>query len=552
MKKKVHFLIGALLLASLICGCGGGDAAVPELKVSSDILGLADTGNKTTLKVDLIKTGGPGDTNIYRYDEAGERVVYENQEELCVRLDPVTYTGSAILDLGDNVKDNRIDSSKATVRIIDGNGYYADEFILNANTLDGAWKDGKYTYTLEAGDIEWNTWGYDTSVDYNSNREWSIMGGDGNGVYALTLEVSGILYDGKEVAPAKIPVYVYCYGRTCTDMALGVEYVPNEYDQGFTSGRIPGAEIQWTWTNENPDSIAQNKPYMNDGYTDYISIVWPEGTDVSGITAEDVTVTLGSRFGDERVLSTRTAYGEEEYAVFNNGGETVVAVTYQQWSCVPVYSTMTVSVNHGDLTASKTFDICSVAAYMVQTGGGGVEIDHTVTCYNFYGISGMNEETALNPYYILSTEIDGTEFYYAEDASGKAFLTEKKDEAWLGDGTEKFNIAVHGNVVFAEKREDKSEEKTVDGKTYVFQQNLIRAYKLAGEMIEAGAQLQDGYNLKGKNSIKWAWTPRYQSGWTYGTPQPTGLPYVEGCYPYGYQAGSSNPVYDEEIANRGK
>lgn len=50
----------------------------------------------------------------------------------------------------------------------------------------------------------------------------------------------------------------------------------------------------------------------------------------------------------------------------------------------------------------------------------------------------MNEETALNPYYILSTEIDGTEFYYAEDASGKAFLTEKKNEAWLGDGTEKF------------------------------------------------------------------------------------------------------------------
>ncbi|MGM9659070.1 MAG: hypothetical protein ACI3WQ_00555, partial [Faecousia sp.] len=536
MKKKACFIIGALLFALIICGCGSGDTAVPELKVSSDILGLADTGNKTTLKVDLIKTGGPGDTNIYHYNEDGERVVYENQEEQCVRLAPVTYTGSAILDLGDNVKDKWIDSSKATVKMIDGNGYYADEFILNANTLDGAWKDGKYTYTLDAGDIAWNTWGYDTSVDYNSNREWSIMGGDGNGVYALTLEVSGILYDGREVAPAKIPVYVYCYGRTCTDMALGVDYVPNEYDSGFTSGLKPGAEIQWTWTNENPDSIAQNKPYMNDGYTDYISIVWPEGTDVSGITAEDVTVTLNSRFGDEKVLSTRTAYGEEEYTVFNNGGETVVAVTYQQWSCVPVYSTMTVSVNHGDLTVSETFDICSVAAYMVQTGGGGVEIDHTVTCYNFYGISGMNEETALNPYYMLSTEIAGTKYYYAEDASGKASLTEKKEEAWLGDGTEKYNIAVRGNVVFAEKRADNTEEKTVDGKTYVFQQEIARAYKLAAEMVEAGAELQDGYNLKGKNSIKWAWTLRYQSGWTYGTPQPAGLPYVEGCYPYGYEA----------------
>ena len=96
-----------------------------------------------------------------------------------------------------------------TLKIIDGNNYYADEFIFHATTLDGEWKDGKYTYTLDTGDIEWNLWGYDTSADYNSSREWSIMGGDGNGVYALTLEVSGILYDGAEVAPAKIPVNIY-------------------------------------------------------------------------------------------------------------------------------------------------------------------------------------------------------------------------------------------------------------------------------------------------------------------------------------------------------
>lgn len=544
MKKYLRIVVCMLLLASL-WGCGSSVQATPELTVTSDILGLADTGNKTTLKVDLIKTTGPGDTNIYHYDESGKRVVYENQEEQCIHLDPVTYTGSAILDLGPKAKDKLIDSSNATVKIIDGNNYYADEFIFHATTLDGEWKDGKYTYTLDTGDIEWNLWGYDTSADYNSSREWSIMGGDGNGVYALTLEVSGILYDGAEVAPAKIPVNIYCYGRTCTDLALGVGYEPNVYDTAFSSGVKPGTDVQWTWANENEASLEQNKPYMNDGFTDYISVIWPEATDASGITAEDVTVTLRSNFGDEKVLSTMTAYGEEEYAVFGSASETVVAVTYQQWSCAPVYSTMTVEVNCGDLTASETFDICSVTAWMVQTGGGGVTVEGTLTCYNFYGISGMNMENAANPGYTLTTEVDGKKHYYAEDASGIPYLTTEKDEAWIGDGAEYHNMAVLGNCVFYQTRLDTTEEKTIDGETYVFQQNLARPYKLVSEMVEAGATLQDGYNLKGKNGIKWAWTPRYQSGWTYDTPQPQGLPYVN--YPYGYEPGGSNPAYTREM-----
>ena len=244
---------------------------------------------------------------------------------------------------------------------------------------------------------------------------------------------------------------------------------------------------------------------------------------------------------------TLTAYGEEEYAVFGSGSETVVAVTYQQWSCAPVYSTMTVSVNHGDLTASETFDICSVTAWMVQTGGGGVTVDGTLTCYNFYGISGMNMENAANPGYTLTTEIDGEKYYYAEDASGTGYLTTQKEEAWIGDGAEYHNMAVLGNCVFYQTRLETTEEKVIDGETYVFQQHLARPYKLVSEMVEAGAKLQDGYNLKGKNGIKWAWTPRYQSGWTYDTPQPTGLPYVEGCYPYGYEAGGSNPAYAAEM-----
>lgn len=89
-----------------------------------------------------------------------------------VELDPVQYTGSALISLGEGIDDSKIDSSQATVRLVDGNTYHADEFVLSsaASTLNGSWQSGTYTYTLNTGDLEWNTWGY-TWNDDNSNRE---------------------------------------------------------------------------------------------------------------------------------------------------------------------------------------------------------------------------------------------------------------------------------------------------------------------------------------------------------------------------------------------
>lgn len=198
-------IVTAVCCAALACGVSALAADVPELTVTSDILGLGDTGNKTTLKVDLVYSENrEGVAAIYRYDENGERVPYEGQPGDTFPVEPVTYTGSAVLDLGD-VDDELIDNSHALVRIVDGSGYHGDEFILHAASLDGAWSNGTYTYTLQSGDIEWNTWDYDISADQNSGREWSIMGGDGNGVYRLTAEVSGIVYDGQEVPAATWP-----------------------------------------------------------------------------------------------------------------------------------------------------------------------------------------------------------------------------------------------------------------------------------------------------------------------------------------------------------
>lgn len=547
---------------------GNTEEGALELKVESNILGLADTGNKSTLKETLINTGGPGDTALYYYNEAGQRVKYEDQNETH-EMEPVKYQGSATLDLGDNVDDRLIDSSNATVKLVDGNGYYAEELIFNGSSkLDGTWSNGKYTYTLpEIGALEWNNWDYyadmsDDEIDSNSGREWSMMGGDGNGVYYFTLEVSGITYDGKEVPAAKIPVTVYIYGRSSADLGLGTEFVENTYDANYTSGLTQDSEVQWKWYSENEEAY---EPFMNDLYSDYFSVVWPAGTDASGITADNVKVTLRSAYGDEYVLSTETAYGEHEYAVVANGGETEVIVTYQQWAYIPAYCEMEISIESGDLKASETFTISSVGTYLVQTGGGGVTVDHTVTAYNHYGISGMTLDNAVNKYYTLSVKLeDGTTKYYAEDENGNAYLADAvevpnpwgfgttagaPDEAMKFDGTEKYHLAVCNNVVYVETRLDNTQVKMVDGVEYTFTENISATISDA-EIIANGASLEPGYNLVTNGADKWAWTFRYQSGWTTDSDKPDSLPYAEGAYPYGFSADSAEadrPYYGMEI-----
>ena len=332
MKKILALTLALCMLLCAACFASAETAEVPTLTVTSNILGMCDTGNKTSLKVDLIYTSGPGDINLYHYDENGKRVIYDDEKNIAVPLDPVQYTGEAVLTLEGDVDDAKIDASGAVVRLLDGSSYYADEFILGATSLPNEWVNGSTTYALTTSDLEFNTWDYDTTTDYNSGREWSIMGGDGNGVYFFNLEVSGILYDGQEIAPVTFPAAVYCYGRTCTDLSLSTEYVENTVDESYTSGVAQTGEAQWLWSSDNEAAVADGKPYLNDAVTDYFTLVWPEGTDASAISEEDVTITLRSNFGEEYVLSPVTAYGEHEYAVIPREGETVIAVTYQQWA----------------------------------------------------------------------------------------------------------------------------------------------------------------------------------------------------------------------------
>lgn len=288
--------LAALLVVAVRCCIrerGAGDT--PELKITSSIYGTADAGNKSTLKKTLKKTEGPGDINIYHYDDTGKRVVYP--EGTIIELDPVTFTGYALLDLGDDIDDSKIDSSKAVVEIAPGDGYLPEELSLSKTSLDGSWSSGKLTYALEANDLSWNMDGYPLA-DENSGREWSCFGGDGNGCYTFNFRVRGLLYDGSEIPAQTFPVQVYIWGRDATDMAQKYSSIPQITAAEAASGIAPTSETQWSWIGDG------DKPCLCDQKVDNFYAVWPEGSDASGISQTDVSVTLYSQYGDIKKLGT--------------------------------------------------------------------------------------------------------------------------------------------------------------------------------------------------------------------------------------------------------
>ena len=560
------------LTVSLMGGIMPASAAssVPQLTAESTILGLADTGNKSTLKRELVKEDGPGDTNLYYYNEAGERAIYENQETQTFPVEPVQYQGSAVLSLtgGDASK---LDISGVKVELRDSNTTYAKEIILNEDKTKLEKTEKGIEFTLEEGALEWNTWDYydgmaEKDIDPNSGREWSMMGGDANGVYEFIFQVSGVKYDGQTLDPVTFRGYIYIYGRSSTDLGLSTEFVPNTYDEKYTSGKAQTGAVQWSWHTEGEESALAKQPYMNDNYSDYFSVTWPTGTDASGITAKDVTVTLKSRFGDEYVLSEENPYGEQEYAVVANKGETEIIVTYQQWAYIPVYSELEIAVDNGSLKASQTYAISSVTAWGAQTGGGGTTVEHTVVVQNYSGLTGLTLKNAANTEYTLKTEKDGKTCYYAEKNGvgslvegvskpggwGGMMVTSAPDDAWKGDGTKLYHVAVYENCLFYETpAEVKTEVKTVDGEEITFEVEFSASVQ-PSEMVARGAKLEEGYNLYNNGADKWPWSTRYQVGWNMYTAQPADLPYedLESGNTFGYAAeDGSNPAYDEELAN---
>ncbi|MGN1019743.1 MAG: hypothetical protein ACI4O7_05165 [Aristaeellaceae bacterium] len=567
MKKRILLLAAVMLVQSVLaCVCLAEPAqAVPELRIVSDIFGSGDTGGKTTIKHTLVTAAGPGDQTIrYSDPETGARLDYPVYNEdgtlFEVEQPPVRYTGSAVLTLaGERLDDSLIDSSGAVVRLLPGDGYVADEMLLLADRLSGEWQDGALVYTLQEGDLAFNTGDY-VFTDPNSGSEWSILGGDGNGCFTFNLGVSGITYDGQPVNDAAFQVRVYIWGRTGTDVAPEItDLVPEAH---LPSGVQADEGIQWRWVGDEGDFLgAPALPVLCDDRQDDFFIIWPAGTDASALTADDVSVTLASRYGE--ALRLRAEGEHIQYAVFSSGNETQVAVTFRHAAFTPVFTTMTIEVDGAGLTASRTYDIASVYAYMLQQGGGGLTVDGTCTAYSYYGYEGLSIANAAQATYTLSvTEGDRT-FYYAETANGTGYLAEAVAQTSIGFmGEERVTLAAPEdakvfdamgpddcdvqfivNTLYVKTRLDRTQTLAVDGRDIAFTREYARGQigSWDGVTLMPGYVFIDGFSP----NQQWAWSPYYGSGWS---PElgliPDGFPYVDG--PFGsyadrYAPASSGP-----------
>ena len=518
MKKLIVFALAMMLALSCI-SLAMADTA-PQVTVSSTIYGTAFTDGFSTLKA-------------------------YTDNDLTIPGEPVTYTGEATISIafadGTPVDDAKIDLSEAKVAIVDGDAYYAEDFILNAAAVTGEAKDGQIVYTLNTGDVEWNQYGYPVA---EGGLEWSAIGGNGNGDYALNLEVSGIKYDGQELSPAVFRASYYIYGREFTAKASPRNPAGSVWGAGGYDNIVIPEAVQADLTEEVTASDAPvftwigagDQPILCDDQTDNFYITWPDGIDASGLADADVTLTLKSTYGDERVLIPNTdvitfeqnglSIPNGEYSVFAGENTTQIAVNLQLWAAAPVYNQLTIQVN-GENTAEASFDVASVYTHMVQTGGGLDIQGKTVTVVCVYGIDNIESLTAADvfdevTYRYTYKEGQGPQaqekFFLVDDGNGGFTVTENKEEATVypADGV---NVQLLGHSIFT-TNDAQSVDVEYNGETYTF----TRAFSYgnaAGSALKNpnGTEMKaaPGYVLTQKGTWddhqRWGWLHFNNVGW---------------------------------------
>lgn len=516
MKRTIATL--SVLALSLSCfpviSFAESPSEAPSLEIESSLHGTAYTNGKSTLKGHLNTT-----------------VTYDSDSQAVFTL--------AFAD-GSEIDDSKIDCSGASVILDEGDGYYPSEYVFSAETLEGEWNDGQFTYTLSEGDFEINRDDY-PQTDTDSGREWSCLGGDGAGHYHFNLTVSGIVYDGQEVESQTFPLDITIYGYNYTSDAeslygeTGVSVTPEFASLADKSGASAEAETEpvWTWIGDG------EQPILCDQLQDDFYVTWPDGTDASTLSAEDVTITLASGYGE-----TRELVPDQDYYVSSSAQETQIALTYINWEFIPVYRTMTIQVAGENAEAEMTYDIGSVYVYEAQQGGGGDSTENVVTAYSFYGFENLESwEQIMKPAAtVLACETDGVTMYYAEDADGNGSLTENVEEAYTIDasGEEDRNQQLAGNSVYI-TRKDTSDtvEKTIDGETVTFTQQSIGGGLLSPSECDPSLTAAPGYVIPWgtENWItneKWAWQKGVETGWTGISVTP-----YEGKFEWSVEVGTS-------------
>ena len=372
----------------------------------------------------------------------------------------------------DGLDDSLIDASGASIELLPGDGYKLYEVSFEAGALGETWTEGKADYTMG-----------------NIGGVFSPQGGDGNGHYDFRIGIDGIRYNGLPLAQAVVRTDFYSFGRTFSveggSLILNTEPV-------FTS----------------EDEI----PVICDAYPDVVSAQWPIAFDASGVTAQDVRVTLISTYGDELVLEP-----EQDYTVASSVNRTDVTLNYIYWAYAPVYTTLRVEISTENATwneqmyapkASFTHDyaIASVYAYSVMSGGpSGTQ---AWTYFGFENLTDSHQVYREATYTLEAVDAEGNVFFYGEDAQGNGIRVSTQAEAVAFNCDEECNVHLEGDTVYYSRLFDQTEEKVVDGETIVFTKTYYSCESLPRPVDElVDVQLAPGYALgdSWEDHLKWPW-----------------------------------------------
>ena len=415
-----------------------------------------------------------------------------------------TVTGATAeftIELADGADIADVDFSNVTVAMSEGDGYYISEFVDPIVTLDSeGWsEDGTYTFSFDDDTVAAlftrdTVRGSESDVYSTGGPDWSQFGGNGNGQYFFNLTVSGITYQGEEIEDATFRVCYYVYGRDASDKARITlsEYI-NVYDyeeDGAEEVTVSDAGIDteaeddtavWTWVGDDYAGV----PILCDTLQDDFYITWPDDVDASSLTAEDITITLYSQYGDEYVLTP-----DSDYYIYTDGSVTQLALPFVYMPFTPVYTDMVISIDESAVdvpdsfdtdTLTISYDIASVYVYEIQSGG--LDTNGAVLSYQFYGFdedSLTDWSQIMNGFeYVLYIEgDDGTIQYYSEE-NGGTLVTDLEDAtAYDATGAEDLNIRLWNQTVIYDttvtvEDEDgniiyRTETKEVDGEEITF------------------------------------------------------------------------------------
>ena len=388
-----------------------------------------------------------------------------------------------VLDL-EGIDDSLIDSSEAQIALLPGDGYKLYEVNFEEGTLSDEWAGGKADYTM--GNISGN---------------FSPQGGDGNGHYDFRIGISGLKYNGLPLSEAVVRTDFYSFGRTFE----------------VTGGSlILNTEPAWSSVDE--------VPVICDAYPDTVTARWPVAFDASALTAQDVTVTLISTYGDELTLEPET-----DYTVKASADATDITVNYIYWAYAPVYTTMRVEIATANASWNEQmyapaasfrhdFPIASVYIYSVMSGG-----PSGTQAWTYFGLANLTDSHQVYgeaTYTLTAVDAEGNTFFYGEDENGNGVRVETEAEAVRFNCDEECNVHLEEDTVYYTRQFDQTEDKGVGGETVTFTKSYANCESLplpVDQLVDV--ELQPGYAIgEGwEDHLKWPWQSFVDIGYKGGS-----------------------------------